>query len=244
MDNKQNKPINRTKRSTSSPMSAEEKLRKSMRGLSYTGSSASGSKLSGGSSINSANTGARKKVGGVVLDIDTIQDAHNQKFETKGRRNNVVILILSLLLVVSLVYLVIAFMGYKNGKKEANLKYFVEGEAEWVIAGSNKTEITLRKGLTTDKIYLIDSALKVNTKDSVKITIEIKLLLEGEPILVPGLNEASDLVRVENNTFEYKEIITGGGTIPIFKGINFSDAPTNLTSDNISIEVKAYVTKV
>ena len=82
------------------PMTAEEKLKRSMRGLSYTSSGIGG--INNNSNVADSKGSARKKVGGVVLDLETIQGANKQKLETKGRRNGVAIMILSLLLVVSL----------------------------------------------------------------------------------------------------------------------------------------------
>ncbi|MBO5910258.1 MAG: hypothetical protein J6Q15_01980, partial [Clostridia bacterium] len=224
MDNKSNKTTNRTKRPASSPMSAEEKLKRSMKGLSYTGSSATGSKLSAESNTKTQKASSRKKVGGVVLDLDTIQDANKQKLETKGRRNNVIILVLSLLLVVSLVYLVIAIMNYNSGKKEPNLKYRVEGEAEWIIEGSKKTDYLLPQGLASDMLYTINSDLKITTNDSVTLVVEIEVLLDGEEVLLAGITGNDEkLVRVaDTNRFVYQGTITGGATIEIFDCLDFS----------------------
>lgn len=247
MDNKTNKS-NRTTRPSSSPMSAEEKLKRSMKGLSHIGGGSGLNINSSSTSTQSANSSSRKKVGGVVLDVGTIQDAHKQKFETKGRRNNVIILVLSLLLVVSLVYLVIAIMGYNNSKRDPNFKYLVEGNAtaSWIIEGKDETAFLLKDGLKADHIYLVNSQLKVDTVETVSITIEVKVLLEGTEILISGLQGADEnFVRVDKtNKFVYKDNFTGGGIIKVFEGIDFSNAPTRLSSSRVVINVTAYVNKV
>lgn len=248
MEDNSQKRTSRTSSSTSSPMSKEDKLKRSMKGLSHMNGG-----MGGGASLDSLNSATkmskdkseRKKVGGVVLDLDTIQGANQQKFETKGRRNNVIILILSLLLVISLVFLAISIVRYKNSKKKANLKYTVEGSAEWVIEGGSKTEVLLRQGLARDMIYLIDTDLNITTSDSVSLIIEIEVLLDGSPILISGLHEANEkLVRIDNtNNYEYQGEIVGGGVIQIFDGIDFTDAPANLSSNNIKININAVVVK-
>ena len=182
-----------------------------------------------------------------MLDMDTIQDANKQKFETKGRRHNVVILILSLLLIISLVYLIVSIMNFRNRKEEANLLYKVNGDAYWIIEGGTKTEFVMRQGLATDMMYLIDSKLCITTTDAVRLTVEIKVLLNGEEILLPGITEHDEKIArldEDSNIFVYQDIIMENKTIQIFKGLDFSEAPAELNSDNVYIEIIATVTNV
>ena len=254
MDNNTNRPIKpsstpRPARPESTRLSAEERLKRSIRNLSYT-SGASGNLNSG---VNKSRTSSkenvtRKKVGGVVLDVDAIQEATNQKLETRGRRNAVIITVLSLLLVVSLVYLAIAIMGYNKGKRQPNCHYVVQGDAsaKWIVEDGKHTDFLLEDGLGRDMVYLLDSNLKIDTVESVTINIEIEVLLEGKEILIFGLTGANEnLSRLDStNTFVYQGTITGGGTIKMFDGIDFSEAPIQLNSRNIEIKVTANVNKV
>ena len=109
MDNRTNKTNNvgdfSNSPKASGRISAEEKLRKSLKNLSYTSGGATNISSSPTTKASTAKKDTRKKVGGVVLDVETIQDATKQKLETRGKRNNVFILILVLLLVISLIYL-------------------------------------------------------------------------------------------------------------------------------------------
>ena len=232
----------------SSTQSAEEKLKRSMKGLSHTGSGGGGIGLTTSTQITKSKNSERKKVGGVVLDMETIQGAHKQKFETKGRRNNVVILVLSLLLVVSLVYLVIAMLGYQKAKEAPNCRFEVKGDASasWLVEGSTKTHFHIAKGLLPDTIYMIDARLNIETTTEVTLTIEVDATIDGKAFLISGFKDGNDnLIRIDKtNKYEYKVNITGGGTIEIFKGIDFSNAPLNLKSSNVRIEVNAYVSKV
>lgn len=230
-----------------SSSSAEEKLKRSMRGLSHM-SGGMGSGILDSSSVSSSRKSKekveRKKVGGVVLDIDTIEGATKQSFDTGGGRKNIIIIVLSLLLVVSLVFLAISIMAYKKSKKKPNLKYIVEGSAEWVIEGGNITKIVLPSGLARDMVYMIDTDLKINTTDSVNVLIEIEVLLDGAPILIGGLDtDETKWLRVEGtNNYEYFEPIVGGGILQVFDGLDFSDAPSNLSSNNVKINIKAIIT--
>jgi len=231
-------------------MSAEDKLKRSEKTLSHAsgGMGGVGTKSPLSSMSKSSSKVERKKVGGVVLDLETIEDATKQKFETRGRRNNVIILILSLMLVTSIIYLAIAVIGYKNSKKPANCIYKVEGDAkaEWIVQGGSKTEFRISQGLSADTIYLLNSTLNIKTEETVIITIEVQVLLEDEPILIAGLQEANNnLIRVEHtNKFVYQGTITGGGKVLMFRGIDFSEAPGKLNSDNVEIKVIAVINKI
>jgi len=254
--NRNNAPsgLNQSNASSNRPPmrpSAEDRFNKSFKNLAYT-SGGGGGALNMASSSSSqgkhnahSHTPSRKKVGGVVLDMETIQDANKQRLEKSNKRNNVIIVVLSMCLVVSLVYLAIAILGFNNSKREPNCMYSVVGggKAEWIIEGENDTEFVLRQGLARDHIYLLESSLKIKTTETVTLSIEINVLLDGEPILIAGLQDKnSNLIRVANtNQFVYQATITGGGTIHLFKGIDFSEAPNNLTSDNVVIEVIANV---
>ena len=76
---------------TVTPLSAEEKLKKSMKGLSHMGGGGGGGlNIDTGITLNTDDKVERKKVGGVVLDVETIQDANKQKLQTSNKRRNVV----------------------------------------------------------------------------------------------------------------------------------------------------------
>ena len=244
MEDKPKKSTDRTSRPKSSPMSAEEKLKKSMKGLSHMGGGGGGLNLD--TSAEVTNTTERKKVGGVVLDVGTIQDANKQKLQTKGRRNTVIIVVLILALVMSLAYLAIAVIGFFAGKQEPNCKFAVEGEASWIIDGKSKTEIRIPQGLARDMMYLINASINIETNESVELHITVKVEHNGEEIIIAGLHERNDnLVRVEGtNKFVYQNTITGGGTIKLFEGIDFTEAPYDLTSDTVNILVTAYIVKI
>ena len=242
-------------KSPSRRLTAEEKLKKSLKSLSHTSGGMGGAELDGsslniGSSIKSSSKAdaSRKKVGGVVLDLETIEGATKQKLETRGKRNNVIILVLALALVVSLVFLAISVVAYKNSKKEPNCIYQVEGDADahWIVQGNRKTKFRLRQGLGPDLVYIVSSAIDIKTQQSVVLTLEIEVLLKGQPISIYGLQDADNhLVRVENtNKYVYQGTITGGGKILLFEGIDFSEAPGNLNSDNVKIIVTASINKV
>ena len=248
MDNNlNNRPnTNRTQGTRPSPMSAEEKLKRSLKGLSYTGSGATGSSLNRVPQ-GKVDKNQRKKVGGIVLDIDTIEDANKQKFETKGRRNNVIILVLSLLLVVSLVYLAVAIAGFNKSKKDYNFHYIVEGDAsaQWIVEGGNKTQFHISEDLSPDTFYWLDSQLKINSDDIVTLQIEIQVFIKGEHIVIEGLQTANDkLVREPGtNIYNYNGALTSG-TYHMFSALDFHQAPASLNSKNTTIKVIARVNKI
>lgn len=248
----------RTSRSTSATkstgISAEEKLKRSLKSLSHT--SGGGGNI-GGSSIDlnsvksktkttqSTTDKTRRKVGGVVLDEATIKDANKQQLQTKSKRNNVVILVLGLLLIVSLVYLAISIAGYYNGKREPNCHYRVMGSASasWEIKESDKNDFIIASGLGPNMIYNVASTINIKTVQEVTLTLEIKASINGQEILIGGLaSPHNNLLRVEGeNRFIYDGTITGGGKFMLFAGIDFTDAPGELRSDNLVLEVIANV---
>jgi hypothetical protein len=246
MDNNIKRPNSGTRRPSLSPMSAEDKLKKSMRGLSYTGS---GLGTVGTSSQRPLNKQAeqRKKVGGVVLDVDTIQDANKTKFETKTRRNNVIILVLSLLFIMSLVYLLVAIISFNQAKGERNLTYSTMGEVKstWIIDGGTETKFFVPNGVALGAaIENIPASLNIESSVPVVVEIEIIVKHNGERIIIEGLWEKSDdFEPYENmpNKYKYKHDFTSG-TIFVCNGIQFGEeVPATINSENITIEIIAIV---
>lgn len=263
MSNMQNRnPISNMQNRNSQPdrtrlnsnISAEEKLKRSLKGLSHTNGGSGGLNLNSSSSLNysksrlkdNAQT-TRKKVGGVVLDLDTIEDATRQKLDSKskGRRKNVIILVLSLLLVVSIVYLIIALIAYKHNQKERNLKYYVEGNvsAEWIIEGGSQTEFLIGKDLYADTMLNINSKLRIKSDEIVELELEIKVYLNGEHLVISGVQGLNnDLKQVAGRGNVYVGDVAGG-VITVFEALDFSDAPPELNSENVTIDIIVRVNK-
>ena len=145
-----------------------------------------------------------------------------------------------------MVYLVVAVIGYINSKKPANCFYRVEGDATWIIEGKKKTEFRTPSQIGRDKIYVLSSALKIETTASVELVVIVDARCDDEEVLIAGLYEINDnLVRVDGtNKFVYQLTITGGDTIQLFSGIDFKGAPLKLTDENLRITVTAYVKNV
>ena len=256
MDRNFNNLNNGSSRFQTSSSSAEDRINKRLKSMGSgmgSGLSANTTRLNLNKDTTS-NSSTRKKVGGVVLDIEAIEDATRQRFDTKGKRNNVIILVLSLLLAVSLVYLAIAIIGYNKSKKVPNCIYKLNSQvsAKWIVEGGGDTEIVVKEGLAPDMIYLLNSSLEINDASSVSLTLEIRVWLEGNEITISGLHLPNDnLVRVQNSNstdkhikYAYQGSITGGGKIEMFKGLDFSDTPGNLNSNNVKIEVIANIQKI
>lgn len=249
-------------------LTPEERLQKSAKKLSYTAGSGVGqsglnsqsqpdlSKYTNKAYANQNSANERKKVGGVVLDMDTIQDVTNQKMNTRDKRNNVIILILVLALVVSLVFLTITIVNYKKSGEPNNCFFKIEGDAgsscQWLIEGRKDVEFKVPQPNVedgeslVDKIYKIKTQLIVNTSETVMLVINIKAEYKGGEFIIHSLTGANEqLVRSskENNVFVFNGTISGGGTIDLFDGIDFTDAPYGLTSKNIILTITATVTK-
>ena len=236
--------------------SAEERLKKSLKSLSHASGGAGNINLQSSVSAGTKRSGkaaSRKQVGGVVLDLETIKDANRQKLtDTRRSRNRAIIVILSILLAISLVYLAIVVVNYTNSKDEGNCKYYVTGTASdscaWVIEGERQVQFDIGSGLAPDMIYWVNSQLEINTFDEVKVTVYFKPTMDGTEFLIGGLHEPHDnLLRVETadkqptNKFVYQGSITEGGTITLFKGIDFTGAPGKINSNNIILEITVQV---
>lgn len=226
--------------------SASQRFERGSRSLSH---------INGGTSnklyrINRDNQGdmLRRQVGGVILDEDLIQDVNQQKLTaTKSKQKTAAIVILSVLLVLSLLYLAFAIAGYSKNGKSNNCKYYITSDvsAHWVLDNNTETEFVLREGLASGKIYEIESILFIDSNEKVNIKITISAILNGREIFISGLEESADnLVRVDSkNSWVYVGGHQGFGEVYLFKGIDFFGAPENLTSDNVTITVHAEITK-
>ncbi len=227
--------------------SATERFERGSRTLSHMNGGTTGAKLY---RINRPDQDAmsRRQVGGVVLDTELIQDANKQKLNsTKSKQKTAVIVVLSVLLALSLVYLIFAIAGYSKQSANPNCKYNLTSEvsAHWVVDDNTETEFSVREGLSSGKIYEIESILVIDSEDKVNIRLTITATLDGKEIFISGLDKSADnLVRVDGkNTWVYVGGHQGVGEVYLFNGIDFFGAPNNLTSENVNITVHAEITK-
>lgn len=243
-----------TPRQSRSNTSAEDKLNRSMKNLSYT-SGGVGSKSNDfdvtkyTKRYQKQAEPERKKVGGIVLDDETIRDVTSQKVDTRTKRNNVIIFVLGLLLATAIIYLAITIIGYNKGKRKPNCFYHIKGDAsaEWVVENSNATKLIVPKDLKSNSKYLVSSSIKVKSTEAVLLTVTISVTCQGEEIDFFGLTALNDkLVQSESDkkTYLYTEEIVGGGTIYLFGAIDFQNAPLKITGENIQINITANLTKV
>lgn len=235
-----------------SMLSPEEKLARGSRNLSYTAGSGFGSgrmDLPRFSRHAHDPSQERKKVGGVVLDVDTIQDVTSQKMNTRDRRNRVIILVLSLALIASLLFLTITVLNYRKGSDPANCFFRIEGDAgancEWLVEGKKLTEFNPPKELDSTSVYKLKSQLLIDTAETVVIQLEVHVECNGKPFLITQLDNPHPLLtRAENtNIFVYSGTITGPKTVDLFDGIDFTSSPVNLSSQNLTMTVKVIVNK-
>lgn len=229
----------------------EEKLNRSMQNLAYTsgGIGYNGFNQNGNNANNSYQATQRKKVGGVVLDMDTIKDVNQKGVDTRTKRNNAIILILCLLLLLSCAYLAVVILRYVKSKRSPTCFYHINGdvEAEWFVEGSKSTKLIVPKELRADTKYLLESFIIINTEDAVTLNITISVTYQGEDIRVGGLTGCnSNLVRsaTDRNVYEYNTDIVGGGKIYLFGGIDFEGSPVQINSDNIEINITANIFRV
>lgn len=233
-------------RPSPNPMLAEEKLKRSLKGLSHIGGGAIGSSLNH-TSQNKIDTSQRKKVGGVVLDLETIEDVNKQNYEGKTKRNNVIIFALCIMLVASLIYLAVAIANFNKSKKDFNFSYVVEGDvnAQWIVEGGEKVAFNINEGLSCDTFYWLDSELSINTSDEVTLQIEIQVFVKGEHIVIEGLHLPNENLEREDGTniYNYNGTLTSG-KYHIFSALDFHEAPASLNSQTTTIKVIARVNKV
>ena len=227
-------------------LSAGEKFERGSRSISHMSGGTPGAKLY---RINRTNQDdlMRRKVGGIVLDAEIIDDAKQLKLaDNKNKQKTAVIIVLSMLLALSLVYLAVAIVGYVRSGVEANCRYYISGNvpARWVIDSNEETEFAVREGLTSGSIYKLESILVIGTVDKVDIKITVTAKINEQEIFIAGLDGANNIIRVEGeNTWIYAGGHRGGGEVCMFEGIDFYGAPESLSSQNISIIVNAEITK-
>lgn len=234
----------------SRPLTPEEKLARSSRNLSYTAGAGIGNSHIDLSRYarKPVDPGAeRKKVGGIVLDVDTIQDVTSQRMNTKDKRNRVIILVLVLALIVSLLFLTITVLNYQKGTAPATCFFKIEGDAGsacgWLIENEDLTEFNPPDELNSTSVYELKSQLVVNTNVTVTLQLTIDVTCNGKPFLITQLhNPNPQLERLEDtNNFVYLGTITGPKIVDLFEGIDFTSSPEILSSQNLRMTVTAIV---
>lgn len=226
--------------------SASERFERGSQNLAHMNIGATGTKLY---RVNRSpqEESMRKKIGGFILDDDLVKNANNRRLNNKSNQKTVAIVILSVMLALSLIYLAFAIAVFYKKDKKPNCKYYISSDvsAYWMVDNSDETEFVIKDGLTSGKIYLIKSSLIIDSVDKVNIKITISAILDGVEISIAGLDGApANLIRGNGNVWTYEGGHQGAGEVHMFNGIDFFGAPENLNSNNVTITVRAEIKKV
>ena len=237
--------VNNTNLYQANRQTASERFERGSKSLAHMNGGTTGTELYKANRLPQEEV-LRKQVGGVILDENLIKNANSHNLNNKSNQKTTIIVILSIMLVLSLMYLTFAIVGYFKNNKKANCKYHLTSDvdAHWMIDNDTETEFVISNGLATGKIYEIKSTLIIDSDDKVNIKITISVMLDGKEISIAGLDgESANLIRESENEWSYIGGYQGVGELHLFNGIDFSGAPQNINSNNITIDIHAIITR-
>mgnify|MGYP003288739958 CR=1 FL=1 len=112
-------------------------------------------------------------------DLEKINEEGLKNSATRGKRNQFVIIILSVLLVVALAFVVITMV---MTKADTNCKLNLYGgvRAEYVVDGNEKSELRLRVDITSNSILLVDLNVKIKSSGEYKLKYKISCYFKGK----------------------------------------------------------------
>ena len=180
-----------------------------------------------------------------LQDLEKLNEENLQNFRYKHRRNKVIIILLSVLLVISLaavaIYMIIV-------KLQTNCNMFVYGaNASYVINGLETDEFRAPAGIEGNRILKLDIKLKIKESGEFNIKYTPKCYKNGkrlENVLIFDCN--FDLFYEGGDGYWYSnESISGNQTIKLCAGVILDgDYESNLTTDNFKLDFYTYLEKV
>lgn len=194
-------------------------------------------------------TNLRKKLSSKAADFEDLEKLNEENIKShkfRGRRNQVIIILLSILLVVTIAAIAIFLVVTRV---EPNCFMYVDGaSATYFIDGKQTNEFAAPANTTGNRILHVDISINIHSTETYNVSYSFKcynkdVLLTNILIYEPNRNLfAFDSV---TNSYISKEPITGGKTIQLCQGLILDREYENkLNGDDFKFEFFTHFEKV
>ena len=192
----------------------------------------------------------RKKVSKDNIDIQELEKLNEESIQShsfRSKRNQVIIIILSLLLAVAIAFIVIYAVV---NRRESNCFVNTHGSvnAVHIIDGEELTEFTAPANIRGECILEFDVDLKINESGNFKVKFTIKCyqndrLLNNVVVYEPNTKETGFTYK-NDGFYHSRSTIAGNSTIRLCQGVALNEFDTDLNDKNFKLEIHTYLERV
>lgn len=179
-------------------------------------------------------------------DLETINENNLKKYRTRSMRNKFVIAVLAILLLASITTIIV-ILNIKRLQNNCVLNVRGNVDAEFIVDGKKLNKFRTPMGIQGNRVYMIDTDIKINSTGSFNVYFTIEAYRAGELMQNTfGYSINHDLFyQQDNGKYTCLAPISGGQTIDLFDGVVLDDAyADSLTTENFRLEVNIYFERV
>lgn len=200
----------------------------------------------GSSTTSKSNSKLRTKLKTDDVSTKELEKLNEESLKTynfKSRRNSVIIVVLSILLALSLVFIAITAI---TSQYEDNCKIYTYGaDATTYINGKEDDGFIVIAGTTGNTTLGFDLEMKINASGNYNVRYTIKCY-QGETLIENTLPYNPDpgvtFKYNKNGYFEGMKSYSGGQNILLLRGVILDrDYEHSLSSTNIKLEIHVYI---
>ena len=180
------------------------------------------------------------------VDLELLNEQSIKTRSFRGRRNGVVIVVLSLLLAISIAVIAV---GIAMRKMEYSCKLIIEGDvsAHFLIDDKKMTEFKVPASIGGNKVLKMDTDLNITSSGLYYVEFIVNVY-QGSVLLndvqLTGINVHEFNISSSGKTYRSISPIEGDRRIDLFTGVAISKAYTQtLNINNFKMEVIATISK-
>ena len=239
-------PLDSQKKVSAKTNSSTETKKAKISVISSKNSSNSKAKNSASKSSKS-NLRSRLKSDSVdMMDLEKLNEENIKSRGFRGRRNQFIIIILSVLLAISIAVIVV-FMTMSKVENNCFLNVHGDASAAYIVDGKELNEFRAPATIQGFRVLKLDVDLKIESGGSYNIEFEVEvyqgsLLLDG--IQLTGVNTSVFALAPDGVTYRSMVPVSGNQVIQLFTGIAInSEYEKTLNDSNFKMEVNSTLTR-
>lgn len=195
------------------------------------------------SSTSKSNLRSRLKSDSVdMVDLEKLNEENLKSRGFRGRRNQFIIIILSILLAISIAVIAI-FISVSKIENNCFLRVSGDASATYIVDGKEMSEFRAPAAIQGYRVLKLDVDLKIESGDSyiVEFVVEVyqgSLMLGG--VQLTGVNTNVFAVAPDGVTYRSMKPVSGNQVLQLFTGIAIeSQYETTLNESNFKLEVNS-----
>ena len=193
----------------------------------------------------------RKKLAKDSIDLKELEKLNEDNIQShsfRSKRNQVIIVILSLLLAVAVTFIAIYIVVTRV---ENNCFLYTHGSvnASYLVDNSEISEFRSPANIQGECIFEIDVDLKIKESGEFKVKFTVlcyynDTLLQNVEVYEPDTSKNGLFTRKSDGYYHSKSTISGNSTINLCRGIAMNEFDFNIKDDNFRLEFHTYLEKV